>query len=91
MENNDKIRKANEELEILSADEEARELAEYRESSLREMASAKSYGISIGRKEGEEKAKCQMVKSMLKKNIDINDIVEITGLTKEEIEKIDKK
>ncbi len=101
MENNEKIKKANEELEILSADKEARELAEFRESSLREMASAKNYGYSLGKEEGlrdglkkgEEKArkeKYEMIKSMLKKNININDIIEISGLTKEEIEKINK-
>ncbi len=99
MENNEKIKKANEELEILSADEEARELAEFRESSLREMASAKNYGYSLGKEEGlkkglkkgEEKAKkekYEMIKSMIKENASIDFISKVTGLTKEEIVKI---
>lgn len=42
-------------------------------------------GISKGKKE----EKLEIASNMLKKNYDINDIVEITGLTKKEIEKID--
>ncbi len=52
MEKNEKIRKANEDLELLSADKEARELAEFRESSLREMASARDHGYSVGKRDG---------------------------------------
>ena len=44
MEKNEKIKKANEDLKILSSDKKIRELAKFRESSLREMASAKKMG-----------------------------------------------
>lgn len=86
MRKNDNIKKADEELEYLSSDEATRRLAEMRESGLREMASAKACGIE----EGIEKAKIDIIKSMLKENIDINVISKVTGLTKKEIEEIIK-
>ena len=50
--------------------------------------------IKEAREEGEEKgknsAKLEIAKSMLKKNMDIDTISEMTGLTKEEIESINK-
>ena len=50
--------------------------------------------IKEAREEGEEKgknnAKLEIAKSMLKKNMEIDTISEITGLTKEEIESINK-
>ena len=45
-------------------------------------------GMEKGLKEGEKKAKLEMAKKMLKKCIDIETILEVTGLSKEEIEKI---
>ncbi len=42
-------------------------------------------GISIGEKNGEAKAKIELAKNMLKKDIPIQDIIDITGLSKEEI------
>lgn len=90
MSKNENLKKANEELEVLSADEEARELAEFRESSLREMASAIRYGQDKGKAEGRNERNIEIAKSMLKENIDINVISKITGLSKDEIEKINK-
>ena len=92
MDKNEELKKANEELELLSADEEARELAEFRESSIREMASARRYGEergkTIGIAEGIAQEKLNIAKSMLKKGIDIQTISEITELSSEEIEKL---
>lgn len=48
-------------------------------------------GVEEGIKKGEELAKKKMVESMISKDISINDIIEITGLTKEEIESLLKK
>lgn len=90
MSKNENLKKANEELEVLSADEEARELAEFRESSLREMASAIRYGQDKGKTEGRNERNIEIAKSMLKENIDINVISKVTGLSKDEIEKINK-
>lgn len=104
MEKNEKLKKANEELEVLSADEEARELAEFRESSLREMASAIRYGKDKGKTEGKTEGRAEglaegeakgkieekysIAKSMLKEKLDMDIISKVTGLSKKEIEKI---
>jgi len=46
-------------------------------------------GIEKGIKKGEERAKIEIAKISLKQNIDIATIALITGLSVEEIEKID--
>jgi predicted transposase/invertase (TIGR01784 family) len=56
----------------------------------------KNTGIRIGMEQGREQGieqgitqeKADIAKKMINKNMDINDIVELTGLTKEEIEKL---
>ena len=45
-------------------------------------------GHDSGTLEGEKKKSIEIAKKMKSKKIDIEDIVEITGLTKEEIEKL---
>ena len=47
-----------------------------------------SQGINQGMKQGMRQEKIEIAKSMLKKNMDIEDIIDITGLPKEEIEKL---
>ena len=47
-----------------------------------------SRGKIIGFEEGKRKLKEKIVKNMLRENVDINFISKITGLSKEEIEKI---
>ena len=50
----------------------------------------KNLGHQKGKEEGIKENQIQVVKAMIKKNIDIDTISEITGLTKEEIENIVK-
>ena len=45
-------------------------------------------GHDFGTLEGKRKEKPEITKKMKFKKIDIDDIIEITGLTKEEIEKL---
>ena len=45
-------------------------------------------GISQGINQGMKKEKLEIAKSMLKKNMNIEDIIDITGLSKEEIKKL---
>ena len=93
---NEKVKKAEEELEYLSGDEETRRLAELREKAIRDELAAiaqardegKSEGFSLGKSEGESQNTIKIAKKMLEKQIDIALIMEITGLTKEEIEKL---
>ena len=104
MVDNKYVKKAEKELEYLSGDEETRRLAELREKAIRDELAAiaqardegksegfslgKSEGISEGISEGESQNTIKIAKKMLEKQIDIALIMEITGLTKEEIEKL---
>ncbi|RWR05137.1 hypothetical protein [Siminovitchia fortis] len=47
-------------------------------------------GREEGRKEGEKQEKIKIAKNMLKKGTDEAFIIEVTGLTREELEKIKK-
>lgn len=95
------IQDAVDELNRLNADDEVRELAFYqdiarldRNTALRE---AKEEGISLGIEQGIERGikqgmkqqKIDIAKKMLKLDINKEIIMEATGLTKEEIEKIE--
>lgn len=89
---NEYVKKAEKELETLSGDEYERRLAYLREKAIRDEAAAIDGAITRGRqqgiKEGEKNKSIQIAKKMLKMKIDIETIVEVTGLTKEEIEKL---
>ncbi|MBO5348604.1 MAG: hypothetical protein J6A89_02115, partial [Clostridia bacterium] len=90
------VKKAEEELEYLTGDEETRRLAYLREKAIRDEMAAmskarkegKAEGKEEGREEGKEEQKNIIAKKMLAKKMDINLIMEITGLTKEEIESL---
>ena len=92
MSNNKYIKKAEEELEYLTGDEETRRLAYLREKAIRDeraaMTKARREGHAEGLIAGEKKNKKEIAKKMLAENIDINLIVKITELTKEEIENL---
>ena len=45
-------------------------------------------GLNGARREGKRETQLEVAKKMKEKNIDINLIIEITGLTKEEVEKL---
>ena len=94
------VQKAEDEFEYLTGDAETRRLAELREKAIRdEAAGLKSarrkgieegiqQGIQQGIEKGIEKQKIETAKKMLAKNISIDIIMEVTELTKEEIEKL---
>lgn len=88
MSENENIKKAEEEFEYLTGDEETKRLAYLREKAIRDEAWAKATALKRGRAEGEQKAKFEIAKNLLKKNIAIETIMEVTGLTREEIEKL---
>ena len=87
-----KLKKAEEELEYLSGDEAERRIAQLRETAELDrrfaMTGARDQGRKEGRKEGKAEEKLEIARKMLEKNADINFIIEVTGLTKEEIEKL---
>lgn len=86
------VKQAQEELEYLSGDEEERRYAELREKAIRDEAAAikgaTDRGIAIGRTEGKAEANIETAKKMLRKGLDIELIMEITGMSKKEIEEI---
>ena len=100
MSNNKYVKKAEKELEYLTGDDETRRLAYLREKAIRDEAAALtkarregiaeglSQGISQGISQGKKNEKLQIAKKMLAEKIDINTIIRITELTKEEIEKL---
>ena len=88
------IKEAIEQLEEMSADEKEREIYEIRERSRlvynTEMYEARRKGLEEGEKIGELKKSKEIAKRLLEKDVEIEIIVETTGLTKEEIEKLKK-
>ena len=80
MKENEEIRKANEELEYLTGDEEERRLAELREKAIRDETTNLNGAI--------RKRNLEIAEKMKKENIDIQIIIKVTGLTKEEIEEL---
>lgn len=84
MKENEEVKKANTVLYQMSEDEELQRLAELREKWDLDERSA----LGHAREDGEKKAKTEIAKKLKARNIDIAVIIETTGLTKEEIEKL---
>lgn len=90
MEENKSIEMAKKVLEKISRDEKERDLAYRRERAIRDQNASIASGYNKGKEEGKAEKQKEIVVKMLSKNISINDIIEITGITQEEIEKINK-
>ena len=98
MKENKEIEKANEELEYLTGDDAVRRIAFLRDKAERDyinnMSGARKAGLELGReegiKEGEKKKTIEIAKEMLAKGIEIELIKEITKLSEEELENINK-
>ena len=94
MEENENIKEAKKELDRMSQDDVLRRMAFKAELERMDheqmMYEAKRDGKKEGVIEGAKEEKLQIAKNMLKKGMDLSDIIEITGLMKEEIEKLIK-
>ena len=92
MDKNEDIKEAVEELTIMSKDEELRRLADLREKAIRDERSALAYAKEEGVKQGIElglkEKEIQIAKNMLEEKIDIEVIKRVTGLTEDEIQKL---
>lgn len=100
MEDNKEIKEAMNELEKISEDEELRRVAELREKAIRDEKNGLRHaredglkeGIDIGTKrgfkQGIEQGKLLVAKNMKAEGIDIDTIMKITGLFKNDIEKL---
>ncbi len=84
-EKNEKVKSALDEMKYLTGDAEIRRMAELRDRWERDRNGELAYAKGEARKEGIKKAKLETAKKMLEKKIPIETIIEITGLTKEEI------
>lgn len=84
MKENENIKNAMEKLEEVSQDEKLRRIAELKEKARRDEIS----GLNWARREGIKENRLEVAKKMKEKNMDIDMILEITGLTKQEIEKL---
>ena len=92
------IKEAIEQLEEMSADEKEREIYEQREKGRliyntemnearrKGLEEGKKLGEKIGEKNGKKEKTVEIAKKLLEKNIDIEIIIETTGITKEELE-----
>ncbi len=91
MEENQDIKEAKEELERISQDDRLRRMALKAELERMDyeqrLYEAKRDGKAEGRTEGRLDAIKETALKMLQKGIDIQTIIEITGLTEEEIKK----
>ena len=88
MEENKSIEKAKEILERISQDEDERELAYRRERAIRDQNAVRAFGYNRGIEEGTKKEKIEIAKKMLKRKMNIEEIQDITGLKKVEIENL---
>ena len=84
MRENEEVKKAKNVLHIMSEDEELQRLAELKEKWDLDERSARQSALD----EGEEKAKKEIAKKMKEEKITIEQICRITGLSKEEIDKL---
>lgn len=84
----EEIKQAKKVLEDISNDEHEQYLAELREAYIIDMNTMKSSGYKEGKESGRKETKIEDAKMMKDKGINIGLIMEITGLTKEEIDKL---
>ena len=89
-ERNKVIKEAKKEVEYLTGDEEVKRLAELREKWEMDRNSEIGQAQKEGEAKGKAEEKLEIAKNMLKRKFKIEDIVSITGLPKEEIEKLKK-
>ena len=88
MEENENIKEAKEELDRISQDDILRRMAFKAELERMDHEQMMYEARRDGKKEGAKAKEIQIAKNMLKKGMNILDIIEITGLTKEEVEKL---
>ena len=88
MKSNENIKEAKEKLDNLSDDKVVRRLAELREKAILDEKEAEYTGYSKGKEDGVKIRSKEIAKKMKEKNKPLEEIIELIGLTKEEIEKL---
>ena len=87
-EGNKYLKQAMEELQDLSNDPGFERIVESREKFLRDQAQREKEGKEQDKKIGEEQKAKAIAKKMLEKGMTIDEIMELTELTKQDIEKL---
>ena len=88
MKENEKVKEAINKVDDFMSDEEAREIVRLREKWQMDYDSSMSSAKEDGYEEGKLEKQIEIAKKLLIKNIDIEEIADITSLSKEEILKI---
>ena len=88
MKENDKVKEAINKVDDFMSDEEAREIVRLREKWQMDYDSSMSSAKEDGYEEGKLEKQIEIAKKLLIKNIDIEEIADITSLSKKEILKI---
>ena len=88
MEENEDIKLAKEELEKIKKDKQEQRLAELRMKHILDQNSIRNSGIREGLERGIKKGKKEIAQKLLNLKMPIEQIIEITGLTEEEIKNI---
>ena len=88
MKKNENIKEAREKLDKMSKDEKVRRMAELRQKALMDEREAEHTGYSNGVEDGIQQRYRKIAKKMKDKGKNISEIIEITGLSEEEINKL---
>ena len=88
MEENKGIKKAKNKLDKISQSEHEAYLAELRLKYIRDKKAEMDFARDEGYEESINQSKIEMAKKLLKENVSLEIIISVTGLTKEEIEKL---
>ena len=88
MDGNEALKKAKEELEKIQNDDYERRIAELRMKHILDTNSIKADGYEEGLEKGVQKGKKEIAKKLLAKKYSIEDIIELTGLSKEDLESL---
>ena len=90
MEENENLKEAVEKLDRISEDEKMQRIIELREKAIRDEHAIYAKGVDDGVEKGAREKQIEIAKKLLKAKVEMEVIIETTGLTKEEIEKLVK-
>ena len=88
MEENEDLKLAKEELEKLKQDEHAQYMAELRMKHIMDSKAIEKFGFRRGLEQGEKNKQLEIAKKLISLKMPTEQIIEITGLTEEEIKSI---
>lgn len=88
MKENEEIKEAIVEVHKMSEDEKIQRLADLREKAIMDEKSIYRTGLHKGEKKGIKEGKLAIAEKLLRKDMNVDEIAEITGLGTEEIKKI---